>query len=174
MLAKFTLFQVESCQQDYCEQKGYSRHLPTGTFSRDSKFDHLLIREHGVVAVQCHAGGGVAALTYAGLNDLATVHFTMAVWVLTWHWKKAPCISEIILITMPLMVMNWSMSSGFRFLILLAFNTLNGPTWIWFSETESGLLSQKFHWQPCHELVCRDFCQMILCVHSLQFKIAPQ
>lgn len=70
---------------------------------------------------------------------------TMAVWVHTWHWKKAPCISEIILITMPpwgknsntlMCVMSWSMSSGFRFLILLVFNTLSGPTWIWCSKTE--------------------------------------
>lgn len=44
---------------------------------------------------------------------------TRVVWAHTWHWKKASCISGIscdVLMTMPLMVMSWSMSvKGKRF-----------------------------------------------------------
>lgn len=35
---------------------------------------HLLVGEHGAVVDQCHAVGGVAALTYTGLGDAAAVH----------------------------------------------------------------------------------------------------
>ena len=59
------------------------------------------------------------------------------------HWKKASAISVMRLeamMTVPVMVISWSMSWGFSSLKLAVLSALYGLTWIWWGSSESGNL----------------------------------